>query len=86
MEYEGIKNEINARTAIRIRSPQGEIRELFTMYYEEPAGWRTVIINWAKALIPDTIETPDRQAVLVSRTSIRDTSVSLILLRMGRAH
>jgi hypothetical protein len=85
MEYEQIKNEINERTAIRISAPNGEIRELLAMYYEEPAGWRTIIINWAKSLIPDIIETPDKQAVLVSRTSIRDTSVSLILRRTGKA-
>jgi hypothetical protein len=73
MEYEWIKNEINERAAIWIESPKGEIQELLLQYYEESAGWRNAIINWAKSLIPDTIETPDRQPVLVSRTSIRDT-------------
>jgi hypothetical protein len=52
MAYERIRNEINERAAIRIGSPKGEIQELLTIYYEEPAGWRNAIINWAKTLIP----------------------------------
>ncbi|GHV90020.1 hypothetical protein AGMMS50268_05230 [Spirochaetia bacterium] len=66
-----IKKQIDIKNPIGIEAPSGEIKELLIKFYKESSGWRNDIIDWAKKIIPDVIESPDGQ-VNVSRSSIKN--------------
>jgi hypothetical protein len=66
-----ILKQINQRHKIMIEKPDDKIKEIIDIYYKEPKGWKKLIIDWAKTIIPNVIKDPDEIDVEVSRRSIR---------------
>jgi hypothetical protein len=67
-----LKNEINKKSRIKVKSPNADTQKILEAYYKEPDGWRQFIIQWARKLVPEVLKAPDGKPVSFTNNSVRN--------------
>jgi hypothetical protein len=71
LDIDGISKKIGACKPIAIEQDD-KTKQALLHFYDEPAGWRKSIIDWATRIVPDTIQDSKGKKIFFNRTSVRN--------------